>query len=153
MRTLALILALAALVLVVPRVDAAPPCGPGTLGQRFVILERGTAVCDNTSGLVWERRPDQSPRTYQDAVAWCAAKGLAWQLTGIKDFFTLVDYANANPPLPSGHPFVIVNNSEYWSDTPVVQGNPGDVWTFVLDRGRTFSGSIDGTVDYVWCVR
>lgn len=52
----------------------------------------------------------------------------------------------------SGHPFVIVN-SEYWSDTPVAQGNPGDVWTFVLDRGRTFSGSIDGTVDYVWCLR
>ena len=59
---------------------------------------------------------------------------------------------HANPPLPSGHPFVIVN-SEYWSDTPVAQGNPGDVWTFVLDRGRTFSGSIDGTIDYVWCVR
>src|SRR6266403_3836765 len=91
MRTLALILALAALVLVVPRADAAPPCGPGTLGQRFVILERGTAVCDNTSGLVWERRPEQSSRTYQDAVAWCAAKGQAWQLPGIKDFFTLVD--------------------------------------------------------------
>jgi hypothetical protein len=30
MRTLALILAFAALVLVVPRADAAPPCGPGT---------------------------------------------------------------------------------------------------------------------------
>jgi len=47
---------------------------------------------------------------------------------------------HANPPLPSGHPFVIVN-SEYWSDTPVAQGNPGDVWTFVLDRGRTFSAA------------
>src|SRR5882724_8516158 len=91
MRTLALNLALAALVLVVPCADAAPPCGPGTLGQRFVILERGTAVCDNTSGLVWERRrPDQSPRTYQDAVAWCAAKGQAWQLPGIKDFMRIL---------------------------------------------------------------
>jgi len=43
----------------------------------------------------------------------------------------------------------VIVNSEYRSDTPVAQGNPGDVWTFVLDRGRTFSGSIDGTVDYV----
>src|SRR5882724_9060535 len=59
--------------------------------KRFVILERGTAVCDNTSGLVWERRrPDQSPRTYQDAVAWCAAKGQAWQLPGIKDFMRIL---------------------------------------------------------------
>jgi hypothetical protein len=105
-----------------------------------VILERGTAVCDNTSGLVWERRPDPSSRTYQDAVAWCAAKGQAWQLPGIKDFFTLVDYANANPPLPSGHPFVIVYNTEYWSDTPVAQGNPGDVWTFVARPGKDLLG-------------
>src|SRR5882724_4810613 len=69
---------------------AAPPCGPGTLGQRFVILERGTSVCDNVSGVVWERTPNTGLRTYQEARVWCANKGSAWQLPGIKDFFTLV---------------------------------------------------------------
>jgi Protein of unknown function (DUF1566) len=132
--------------------QAPPPCGRGTQGQRFVILESGTSVCDNVSGIVWERTPKIGLRTYQEALASCAAKGSGWQLPGIKDFFTLVDYANANPPLPTGHPFVIANNGEYWTDTPVA-GDPSDVWTFVLDRGRTFAGSIEGTVDYVWCVR
>lgn len=130
-----------------------PPCGRGTQGNRFVLLDNGTNVCDNTSGLVWERTPVNAFRTFQQAVAYCSAKRGGWKVPGIKDFFTVVDYATVNPPLPSGHPFVIPVNSEYWSDTPIV-GHQDEVWTFILDTGRTFSANIIHTSgDYVWCVR
>jgi len=121
-----------------------------------VILDQGTSVCDNVSGIVWERITSSGAtlRTLPQARAWCAAKGPGWQLPEIKDFFTLVDYANANPPLPSGHPFTISVNGSYWTDTPVVAppANPGDTWNFVLDLGRTFQTGEGGT-NYVWCVR
>ena len=127
-----------------------PPCGRFTAGQRFVLFDKGTSVCDNTSGLFWERAPSPAQRNLQDARAYCAVKGPGWQLPGIKDFFALADYANANPALPSGHPFVVVN-SEYFSDTPRV-GHPDEVWSFVLDEGKTFANGPGGTA-YVWCVR
>jgi len=130
----------------------APPCGRGTQGNRFVLFDNGTTVCDNTSGLVWERTPVNAPRTFEQAVAYCSAKGPGWKLPGIKDFFTVVDYANANPPLPNGHPFVIPVNGEYWSDTPSLQ-HTDHVWTFVLDFGRTFAGHVTLTNDFAWCVR
>jgi hypothetical protein len=130
----------------------AAPCGKGTQGNRFVLFENGASVCDNTSGLVWERTPVGALRTFADATAQCAAKGPGWTVPGIKDFFTVVDYAAANPPLPSGHPFEIPVNGEYWSRTPKVN-SPDEVWSFVLDFGRTFVASKSGTTDYVWCVR
>jgi hypothetical protein len=128
------------------------PCGRGKQGSRFVVFDSGASVCDNASGLVWERAPVGAVRTFADATAYCSAKGSGWRVPDIKDFFTVVDYANANPPLPSGHPFDIPVNGEYWSRTPKVTA-PDEVWTFVLDFGRTFFGSKSGTTDYVWCVR
>jgi len=130
----------------------APPCGRGTQGNRFVLFDNGTSVCDNTSGLVWERIPVNAQRTFDQAVAYCSSKGPGWKVPGIKDFFSVVDYANANPPLPNGNPFVIPVNGEYWSDTRSLQF-PNAVWTFVLDFGRTFSGDVTLTNDFVWCVR
>jgi hypothetical protein len=128
------------------------PCGRGTAGNRFVLFDNGTTVCDNTSGVVWERTPANALRTFQEAVAYCSAKGPGWKVPGIKDFFTVVDYANANPPLPNGHPFEIPVNGEFWSMTPKV-GSQDEGWTFVLDFGRTFTGNVNSTADYVWCVR
>lgn len=136
--------------------QAMPPCGQGTAGNRFVLFDNGTIVCDNTSGLVWERTPIAALRTFQDAQGYCSAKGQGWTVPALKDFFTVVDYANANPPLPSGHPFVIPVNSSYWSRTPKI-GSQDEVWTFVLDFGRTFVSNVNPAIgyasDYAWCVR
>ena len=120
--------------------DPPPPCGKGTQGNRFVLFDNGTLVCDNASGLVWERVLVNVQRSFADATAYCAAKGPGWTVPGIKDFFTVVDYAASNPPLPSGHPFEIPVNGSVWSRTPRVnQPVPDEVWTFLLDWGRTFS--------------
>jgi hypothetical protein len=63
-------------------------------------------------------------------------------------------------PLPTGHPFKVVSrdnptgvtSSEYWTRTALLDG-PGRVWSFVMDLGRTFGASIDGTSAFVWCVK
>ncbi len=90
------------------------PCGRGTNGQRFVLFDSGTTVCDNTSGVMWERTPLYALRTFHGAQAYCAAKGPGWQLPDIKDFFALVDYGNLYPslPLPAGHPFTVFNSRD-----------------------------------------
>src|SRR5262245_14100363 len=62
----------------------APPCGKGTQGNRFVLFENGASVCDNTSGLVWERSPVNALRTFEGATAYCTAKGQGWTVPGIK---------------------------------------------------------------------
>jgi Protein of unknown function (DUF1566) len=142
------------------------PCGPGTSGHRFVLFDSGTTVCDNTSGVMWERTPLYAQRTFAGAQAYCAAKGPGWQLPDVKDFLMLVDYANSYPPLPSGHPFTVFNSAtqptgvvsgEYFTRTPmdisVYYGSPDTVWSFIMDRGRTFEASISGTSDFVWCVK
>jgi len=145
--------------------EEAPPCGSGTSGRRFVLFDGGTTVCDNLSGVHWERTPLATPRTFAGAQAYCAAKGPGWQLPDIKDFLMLVDYANSYPPLPTGHPFTVnsatqpagVVSSEYFTRTPVdisvYHGSPDAIWSFVMDLGRTFEASISGTSDYVWCVK
>lgn len=130
-----------------------PPCGRGTQRNRFVLFDNGTNVCDNTSGLVWERTPVNAIRTFQQAVAYCSAKGPGWNVPGIKDFFTLVDYANIDPPLPSGNPFVLPANSSYWSVTPRA-GEQNFVWDFSMHQGATGEAGILADLgDYVWCVR
>ena len=93
-------------------------------------LRYGTSVCDNTSGLVWERTPVNALRTIHKPLLIVPQKGHD-ELAEIRDFFTVIDDANANPPLPSGNPFVIPVNGEYWSETPVVS-HQDEVFTFIL---------------------
>jgi hypothetical protein len=50
------------------------------------------------------------------------------------------------------HPFTISVNGEYWTDTPVVDANPGDMSSFVLDYGPTFQIGAGGA-DHLWCAR
>ena len=53
----------------------APPCGAGTAGQRFVVLDDGEEVCDNTTGLFWQQQPDNSILSQANALAqrWARA--------------------------------------------------------------------------------
>jgi hypothetical protein len=141
---------IAALQESVDKLAGGPPCGTF---QRFVVSADGTEVCDNTTGIVWEQRLEATQRTFLEAVDRCSAKGPGWRLPEIKEFFTVVDYANFEPPFPTGHPFdVVAGNFEYWSRTPRAD-DLSEVWTFILDRGRTFNGPIIGGSDRVWCVR
>ena len=40
-----------------------------------------------------------------------------WRLPNLRELQSLIDYENAFPALPSGHPFTNETSSDYWSST------------------------------------
>jgi len=110
-----------------------PPCGPGTRDQRFVV--KGEKVCDNTTGLWWQRTPgdptddicgNTDTCTWQEAINYCTNLELTgkhkkkqWRLPEVKELISLVDYGveTPGPVLPPGNPFISVRSDSYWSAT------------------------------------
>ena len=151
--------------------DLQPPCGPNTVGQRFVVSQDGLTACDNTTGFIWEQTPDNSLLGRVAAIARCAGKQVGgldgWSLPTLKQWFSLIDYSQPGPlprsgdlrALPLGHPFPIgqsppENNVEtfYWSSTPFTETPTTKAWSVRLDDGRSqFESKADEL--FVWCVR
>jgi len=140
-----------------------------TPNTRFAVYDPGTpgdetddAVLDKETGLVWERSPNADIVTNWDLAIDTAfdkylAGRLGWRLPTIEEFASLVDRTQNNPALPSGHPFLNIQQSpaqtHYWSST-----------TYPADTNMAyFITFVGGTVDYdnkyagaqvrVWCVR
>jgi len=90
----------------------------------------------------------------------------SWRLPSIRELYSLVDYGNHYPALPSGHPFTNVQGGEeveigYWSSTPSTYMEESIEYTqyalgvylpigLVLDSDHWGTSSAPG---YVWCVR
>jgi len=55
-----------------PRADrlGSPAMWSGTFGRRFVLFDRGTTVCDNLSGVQWERTPLYMHGPSLDFLGW-----------------------------------------------------------------------------------
>ena len=141
-KALPLIIAILTAMLIVPGMVKAgslePSAGPGptmkTLdeipptwsqklpaAQRFVIVLDGAAVLDKETGLVWEKSPDTTERTWNNAVSYCYKKTVGgrkgWRLPTIEELASLIDTTQSNPALPNGHPFLNVQSDYYWSST------------------------------------
>lgn len=134
--------------------------------KRFVVLAdfNNEAVLDRETGLVWERSPDGSPRTWFDAVrgCWLISVGgrMGWHLPTIEELASLLDPALAASglALPAGNPFQNVQPSTYWSTTTdvrvpflptqawEVRFNGGTIGNLIGDSGK------DGS-HFRWCVR
>jgi hypothetical protein len=71
-------------------------------------------------------------------------------LPSVRELQSLIDFGQANPSLPPGHPFSQVQPSLYWSSTSV--GAAPSAWSVELDAGTTFA---DGKFlpYHVWPVR
>lgn len=127
----------------------------GCNSDRFTCLFGDTVVRDNETGLVWERDPDPNPQDWVDAIRHCANREVGgrkgWQLPLREQLATLVDTSNANPALPTGHPFLNVQSAGSWSATTSAV-NPADAWVVlfingnVSDNGKVFNRR-------AWCVR
>ena len=84
--------------------------------QRFVILPafNSEAVLDKNTGLVWERSPQTTTATWNDALYTCINKNVGgqkgWRLPSIAELASLSDpsVAPPGPTLPPGHPFLNV---------------------------------------------
>lgn len=91
----------------------------GCNSDRFTCLFGETVVRDNETGLVWERDPDPNIRIWTSAIIHCATREVGgrkgWQLPLREQLASLVDTSNANPALPTGHPFLNVQPANYWS--------------------------------------
>lgn len=126
--------------------------------KRFELVLDSTAALDKETGLVWERSPDTTLRTWSQAVYYANNKSIdgrkGWRLPTVEELASLVDSTQNHPSLPEGHPFILQTAwFQYWSST-----------TDVLSAGyaATVEFANSGSVNYlnkttvqsfVWCVR
>ena len=95
--------------------------------MRFEVLNEfhGEAILDKDTQLVWERSPGSSGALWMNAQAACAMKSIGgtqgWRLPSFYELMSLVDPSvqgdPARPTLTSGHPFMGVEATSYWSST------------------------------------
>jgi len=91
--------------------------------QRFVVLTafNNEAVLDKETGLVWEKSPQTGGVAWSNARLTCANKAVGgrkgWRLPSLTELASLVDPSvdSPGPTLPSDHPFLKVQSTNYWS--------------------------------------
>ena len=123
--------------------------------ERFQLVLDNAAVLDKETGLVWEKSPDTTKRTWVNAIVYAYTKEVGgrkgWRLPTVEELASLVDPTQTNPSLPSGHPFSNVQLGYYWSATTYA-GPTSTAW-----RVYFLNGDVDTHVKssflYVWCVR
>ncbi len=145
--------------------DQIPPTWGQVLpaAQRFQLVLGGVAVLDKETGLVWERSPSTDdfymrnvdPATY--AVLHCNDLTLGnrkgWRLPLIQELASLVDPSipSPGPMLPSGHPFLNIQEF-YWSANTDGDQGEGFFWTQLFTTGAASPHpALAGS--YAWCVR
>jgi Protein of unknown function (DUF1566) len=116
-------------------------------------------ILDRETGLVWERIPSSSQRTFWLADSSCTHKlrgGRAgWRLPTVDELTSLVEQApnSVGATLPPGHPFLNVGEAFYWTSSRLSFG--GDSSRIWVVRVEPFSiGAFLRTATIpVWCVR
>jgi hypothetical protein len=133
--------------------------------SRFVLVLDEDAVLDCETGLVWERSPSIGGLSWKAAMLRCMeltkGKRMGWRLPTAWELLTLMDSTKFrptffDPPLPSGHPFVNVRSTSYWTaTTDFLKRNPEIA--IGLDLLKVFGVFVQ---DYskskeflAWCVR
>ena len=175
------VVVLAVMVLATPVVagDLNPPGPPGptmkTLDQipptwsqtlqcnasacpRFQLVLGGAGVLDKETGLVWERSPSTTTRSWDSAMSSCQDKIVGnrkgWRLPTVEQLGSLVDpsVSYPGPTLPSGHPFIFAGEPVgYWTASTMTNYSAG---AFYVAFYNGLVGSHDkSATDYVWCVR
>jgi hypothetical protein len=94
--------------------------------QRFAMLSafNNDAVLDKTTGLVWEKSPQTTTVTWNEARTKCVNKAVGgqkgWRLPSPVELRSLVGPIRglSRPILPPSHPFLNVQVTSYWSVVP-----------------------------------
>jgi len=148
-----------------PSWDQKLQCDTLSTCPRFIVLANwnSDAVLDRETGLVWEKVPRTTAVT-----SWWAARNICadklvggrkgWRLPSVMELASLVDTANSNPALPTGHPFSILPSAFYWSATTQA-GFVGDAsnvttaWFVAISVGQLGIDAKTSANPHVWCVR
>lgn len=106
----------------------------------------GDVVVDNSTGSTWLRSP-QGSNKWKAAVALCEELTTGgyddWRLPTVKELYSLLDYAESGPLLPSDHPFLDVKSMYENSDSismwtsEVTADSPSEAWTVDIYDGTT----------------
>jgi len=125
--------------------------------ERFELVLDGAAVLDKETGLVWEKAPSPGTFTWTAAYSSCMNLQLGgrmgWRLPTIEQLASLVDpsVSPPGPTLPTGHPFINVQPSYYWSAKTLPLAT-SYAWDVNLRYGFVTLDLKDRTY-HSWCVR
>ncbi|MCR4321310.1 MAG: DUF1566 domain-containing protein [Candidatus Brocadiaceae bacterium] len=126
------------------------------VSARFQLVLGNAAVLDKETGLVWEKSPDTTTRTWTNAVYYAYNKNVGgrggWRLPTVEELRSLIDPTQSSPALPSGHPFTNVQSNGYWSATTNASSYL-NAWHVLFSDGNVGNGFKNNDVFYVWCVR
>jgi len=131
---------------------------------RFTDNGNGT-ITDNLTRLIWLKNANCFGFQFWDA-ALTSANNLAdgqcglsdasvagdWRLPNIRELFSLIDFSQFGPALPSGHPFSGFQPAGYWSSTSHAF-HPNLVWILGTFYGQVNEGSKAGSLEYFIAVR
>jgi len=135
---------------------------------RFTDNGNGT-VTDNLTGLMWMKNADAGndcdgadteKQTWAEALASCAqcntntfAGYTDWRLPNVRELFSLIDFSQFVPALPSGYAtyFTGVQSDRYWSSTTLADYTV-HAWHVNLNVGFVVNDPKAHTY-YVWPVR
>ena len=130
---------------------------------RFNENGNGTAT-DNLTGLIWLKNANCfGQMIWSDAVSACndltagycgltdGSSAGDWRLPNVKELQSLLDFGNAGPALPDGHPFSSLRSAFYWSST-VVAGLTYLAWVVSPTYGHV-DDEYRSNNAYTWPVR
>ncbi|MCA1806837.1 MAG: DUF1566 domain-containing protein, partial [Actinobacteria bacterium] len=135
-----------------------------TASPRFTDNSDGT-VTDNLTGLIWLQNANcYGTKVWETALtdANTLASGSCglsdgssagdWRLPNVNELRSLIDYqVSSAPRIPSGHPFSIVQSSNYWSSTSYRPSLSG-AWRVSFNSGSV-NGNGKTSFGYVWPVQ
>jgi formylglycine-generating enzyme required for sulfatase activity len=117
-------------------------------------LNTDGTLLDQNSGLMWQRVPLASTRSWEDALNYCEGLTLGgysdWRLPNIKELQSLSEAARRNPSLDTTA-FAGLVVANYWSSTTLF-GQPTKAWYLNTGYGLT-TYDLKTTMNYVIAVR
>ncbi len=112
-----------------------------------------STVVDQGSGLEWQKIDTDTPRTWQNALAYCENLSLDsktdWRLPNIRELKSLVDYGRYYPAIDPALPCL---SSTYWSATTITEDPPMSAWSVFFGNGDDI-WEIKAKAHHVRCVR
>lgn len=130
----------------------------GCNSARFQCVLNDQAVLDRNTGLVWTRFPINAANSFFTGVVGCinanngGVKG--WRLPAAEELQSLVADGVTNPALPADHPFLSVENINYWTATFFPSATNNQVAVVNMGTGNSFTPlSPDSGTAAQWCVR
>jgi hypothetical protein len=127
--------------------DGAKEIGIAWPNPRFTNHGNGT-ITDNLTGLMWQRVPTTTLRTYWNSYTYCRDLTLGgrtdWRMPTIRELQSLVNYSKSNSGSWLGTQGFSGVSGKYWSSTQFAGNfapNPSRLyyWDLKLGRGETFT--------------